>query len=191
MEEGLNSSYILLETALAEKDPSEKILQDKSITNNSIPNGTKKRKTSSSERPESSINQEEEKNEVPEQEIIESITESIVESPAPKRIRSEIQNKQENTSFNTPQRNTRFITILTPKKDKKTETVFLTPVKRSTRAVTNGIKNGNIKVFDNSLEVIATEPYVSLVECFKRVENISRTERRQSIDQIVNRYKGK
>lgn len=78
----------------------------------------------------------------------------------------------------------KFINILTPKKERVC--VFLTPVKRTRRSVINGLKAGHIKVFDNSLEVRSNNtPYVSLVECFKRLE---RTERRESIDRIVRKY---
>ncbi|EIJ89607.1 hypothetical protein NEQG_00377 [Nematocida parisii ERTm3] len=81
----------------------------------------------------------------------------------------------------------KFINILTPKKEKST--IFLTPVKRTRRSVINGLKTGNIKLFDNSVEVRDNNtPYTSLVECFKRLEKAERTERRDSIDRIVRKY---
>ncbi|KAI5183970.1 hypothetical protein NEIRO03_1443 [Nematocida sp. AWRm78] len=81
----------------------------------------------------------------------------------------------------------KFINILTPKKEKNT--IFLTPVKRTKRSVINGLRTGNIKLFDNSVEVRDNNtPYTSLVECFKRLEKAERTERRDSIDRIVRKY---
>ncbi|KAI5160780.1 hypothetical protein NEAUS04_0154 [Nematocida ausubeli] len=86
-------------------------------------------------------------------------------------------------------RSERFINILTPKKEKST--VFLTPVKRTRRSVINGLKTGNIKVFNNSMEVRSNSmPYTSLVECFRKLEKAERIERRDSIDMIVKKYSG-
>ncbi|KAI5184296.1 hypothetical protein NEHOM01_0041 [Nematocida homosporus] len=84
----------------------------------------------------------------------------------------------------------RFVTILTPKRSRAE--VFLTPVKRTRRTVINGLKSGQIKVFDGTMAVKPEKsPYVSLVECFKRLERLEtegRLERRQSIDFIVRKH---
>ena len=81
-----------------------------------------------------------------------------------------------------------YVHILTPKKERAA--VYLTPVKRSKRSVINGVKAGSIKLYDNSVEVrnAGETPYISLVECFKKVEKLERCDRRQSIDQLVKKY---
>ncbi|KAI5188578.1 hypothetical protein NECID01_0191 [Nematocida sp. AWRm77] len=82
------------------------------------------------------------------------------------------------------------VTILTPRK--QNSSVFLTPVKRSKRSVINGVKTGHIKMYDSTVEIRNKEnlPFISLVECFKKVERLERTERRMSIDQLVKKYLG-
>lgn len=83
------------------------------------------------------------------------------------------------------------VTILTPRKHNSS--VFLTPVKRSKRSVTNGVKAGRIKMYDSTVEIRNEDnvPFISLVECFKKVEKLGRAERRMSIDQLVKKYLGK
>lgn len=83
----------------------------------------------------------------------------------------------------------KYITILAPRKE--TQGVFLTPVKRTKRAVINGVRKGNIRVYDGSLQIKkGKQAYISLVECFRRMERAhgGKRERRESIDVIVKRY---
>ncbi|OAG29482.1 hypothetical protein NEDG_00615 [Nematocida displodere] len=82
----------------------------------------------------------------------------------------------------------RFVTILAPKKGESS--VFLTPVKRTRRAVINGVKTGAVRLFDNSMEVKGGGSYLSLVECFKKLEQTKTRERRDSIDVLVRKYLG-
>lgn len=84
----------------------------------------------------------------------------------------------------------KYVTILTPRKEKRE--LFLTPVKRTKRSVINGVKTGSIRVYDGSLKIKeSAQAYISLVECFKKIENIEalkERERRQSIDAIIRRH---
>ncbi|KAI5172793.1 hypothetical protein NEFER03_1825 [Nematocida sp. LUAm3] len=121
--------------------------------------------------------------------IVEREVEHVVEHVAERKTNQEAIGKKRKIMASSIEEE-RYVTILTPKKEHSK--IFLTPVKRTKRTVINGLKTGSIRVYDDSMDVQPKgTPYISLVECFKKLEEIQVRDRRDSIEAIVKRHLSK